>query len=88
MCFAAAKALANQIGDGLNQEHILPAMDDWELYPREAAAVGMAAQEQKVARLSKSYNELLNNATMMIERSRNLTRVMMGEGFIASISEE
>jgi malate dehydrogenase (oxaloacetate-decarboxylating) len=87
MCFAAAKALANQIGDGLNQEHILPTMDDWELYPREAAAVGMAAQEQKVARLSKSYNELLNNATMMIERSRNLTRVMMGEGFIASISE-
>jgi malate dehydrogenase (oxaloacetate-decarboxylating) len=88
MCFAAARALANQIGDGLDQKHILPTMDDWELYPREAAAVGMAAQEQNVARLSKSYTELLDHATTMIERSRNLTRVMMEEGFIASISEE
>lgn len=88
MCFAAAKALANQIGDRLDHEHILPNMDDWEVYPREAAAVGMAAQEQKVARLSKSYDELLNHAMAIIERSRNLTRVMMKEGFIASVPEE
>jgi malate dehydrogenase (oxaloacetate-decarboxylating) len=88
MCFAAAEALANQIGDRLDHEHILPTMDDWEVYPREAAAVGMTAQEQRVARLPKSHDELLNHATTIIERSRNLTRVMMKEGFIASAPED
>ncbi len=70
MCFAAAKALADQIGDQLDEEHILPTMDDWEVFPREAAAVGMKAQEQGVARLTKSYEELFEHATMIIGRSR------------------
>ncbi len=83
MCFAAAEALANQIGDRLDEEHILPNMDDWEVFPREAAAVGMKAQEQGVARLQMSYDDLLNHARTIIKRSRDLTQVMMHEGFIA-----
>lgn len=83
MCFAAAKALADQIGDQLDEEHILPTMDDWEVFPREAAAVGMKAQEQGVARLTKSYEELFEHATMIIGRSRQLTQMMMEENFIA-----
>jgi malate dehydrogenase (oxaloacetate-decarboxylating) len=83
MCYAAAAALANQIGDELDEEHILPTMDDWEVFPREAAAVGMKAQEQGVARLERSYNELLDHALTMIGRSRDLTHMMMDEGFIA-----
>jgi len=46
MCYAAAEALANHIGDKLDDTHILPNMDDWEVFSREAAAVGMKAQEQ------------------------------------------
>jgi malate dehydrogenase (oxaloacetate-decarboxylating) len=83
MCFAAAEALANQIGDRLHEEQILPTMDDWEVFPREAAAVGMKAQEQGVARLQMSYDDLLNHARTIIQRSRDLTHVMMREGFIA-----
>jgi len=83
MCFAAAEALANQIGDQLDEEHILPNMDDWEVFPREAAAVGMKAQEQGVARLQMSYDDLLNHARTIIKRSRDLTQVMMNKGFIA-----
>jgi malate dehydrogenase (oxaloacetate-decarboxylating) len=83
MCFAAAGALANQIGDQLDEEHILPTMDDWEVFPREAAAVGMKAQEQGVARLHMSYDDLLNHAKTIIKRSRDLTHTMMREGFIA-----
>jgi malate dehydrogenase (oxaloacetate-decarboxylating) len=83
MCFAAAEALANQIGDQLDEEHILPNMDDWEVFPREAAAVGMKAQEQGVARLQMSYDDLLNHARTIIKRSRDLTQMMMREGFIA-----
>ena len=83
MCFAAAQALANQIGDQLDSEHILPNMDDWEVFPREAAAVGMMAQEQGVARLQMSYDDLLYHARTVIKRSRDLTQTMMREGFIA-----
>jgi len=83
MCFAAAEALADQIGDQIDEEHILPNMDDWEVFPREAAAVGMKAQEQGVARLQMSYDDLLNHARTIIKRSRDLTHMMMREGFIA-----
>jgi malate dehydrogenase (oxaloacetate-decarboxylating) len=82
MCFAAAQALADHIGDKLDEEHLLPTMDDWEIFPKEAAAVGMKAQEQGVARLEKSYDELLEHATAMIKRSRDLTKMMMKEKFI------
>ena len=88
MCFAAANALAEGIGDALNEEHILPTMDDWEIFPSEAAAVGMKAQEQGVARLNKSYDELYCHATDIISRSRNLTKLMMREGFIAEAPED
>jgi malate dehydrogenase (oxaloacetate-decarboxylating) len=88
MCFAAANALADHIGDKLDEEHILPDMDDWEVFPREAAAVGMKAQEQGVARLTKSYEELFEHATAIIGRSRNMTKLLMEEGFIAPAPEE
>ncbi len=83
MCFAAAQALAEHIGDDLDEEHIIPTMDDWEVFPREAAAVAMKAQEQGVARVSKTYEELYEHAHKIIKRSRDLTHMMMKEGFIA-----
>ncbi|GAB4475892.1 MAG: NADP-dependent malic enzyme [Anaerolineales bacterium] len=83
MCFAAAQALAEHIGDRLDEEHIIPTMDDWEVFPREAAAVAMKAQEQGVARVSKTYQELYEHAHKIIKRSRELTQMMMKEGFIA-----
>jgi len=83
MCFAAADAMANQICDHLDEEHILPNMDDWEVFPREAAAVGMKAQEQGLAKIQVSYEQLLQNAMTIIRRSRELTQTMMREGFIA-----
>lgn len=82
MCLAAAQALADHIGDRLDDEHLLPSMDDWDVFPREAVAVGMKAQEQGLARLEKSYDELYEDATAMIGRSRQLTQFMMEKGFI------
>ena len=83
MCFAAAEALANQVGDKLGSNHILPTMDDWQVFAYEAAAVGSKAIEQGVARLTMSHDELLQNATRMIKRTHDYTRMMMNEGFIA-----
>ena len=88
MCFAAAEALADSIGDKLDEEHLLPTMDDWEVFAREAAAVGMKAQEQGVAKLEKTYDELLENATKVIKRSRDLTTMMESKGFIAPAPED
>jgi malate dehydrogenase (oxaloacetate-decarboxylating) len=87
MCFAAAKALADHVGDTLNEEQILPTMDDWEVFPREAAAVGMKAQEQGLARLELSYEELLQSARKIIKRSRQMTQRMMEERFIEEYTE-
>ncbi len=88
MCYAAATALADHIGDRLDDEHLLPIMEDWEVFPREAAAVGMMAQKQGVARLTKSYEELYEHAVQIIGRSRNMTKMMMEDGFIAEAPEE
>ena len=63
-------------------------MDDWEVFPREAAAVAMKAQEQGVARLTMSYEELYEHARTVIKRSRDLTHMMMNEGYIAEAPEE
>ncbi len=82
MCFAAARALADHVGSNLTEEHILPTMDDWEVFPREAAAVAVKAQEQGLARIQMTYDEEFKNATDIIGRSRNLTHMMMKDGFI------
>jgi malate dehydrogenase (oxaloacetate-decarboxylating) len=88
MCFAAAKALADHIGDKLDDEHILPSMDDWEVFSKEAAAVGTKAIEQGVARLDLSYDDLYEHANQIIDRSRKLTQTMMKENFIKVANED
>ena len=83
MAIAAAEELALFAReDGLDEEHIVPTMDDWRVFPREAAAVGMKAQEQGVARLSATHDELLSQAESIIGAARDLTHFMMEEGFI------
>jgi malate dehydrogenase (oxaloacetate-decarboxylating) len=84
MCIAAAEALAGMAEKrGLNPEYILPTMDEWEVFPREAVAVAMKAQEQGIARIKISAEDEFKNASAIIKRSRDLTQMMMREGFIA-----
>jgi len=84
MCLAAATALAEMAEKkGLTPEYILPTMDEWEVYPREAAAVAVKAVEEGLARNPMTYEEELKNAEEIIRRSRGLTTLMMEEGFIA-----
>jgi malate dehydrogenase (oxaloacetate-decarboxylating) len=82
MCFAAAAALAEQVGDKLGPDHILPTMDDWRVFAYEAAAVGQKAVEQGIARLTMTYDELFENATRMIKRSHDINEMMMKQQFI------
>ena len=84
MCKAAATALAEMAETkGLSPDYILPTMDEWEVFPREAAAVAAKAVEEGIARNPMTYEEELENAGAIIKRSRDLTKMMMSEGFIA-----
>jgi malate dehydrogenase (oxaloacetate-decarboxylating) len=85
MCHAAAHALAGMAEEkGLTPEYILPTMDEWEVFPREAAAVAMKAIEEGVAHKTVTYEEELKTAEQIIRRSRDLTKTMMTDGFIAT----
>jgi len=83
MCIAAATELAKCAEEkGLSEEYIIPSMSEWEVYPREAVAVALKAQEQGVAKLKLSRQEIYDRAEFMIKRSRDLTDNMMKKGFI------
>ncbi|NLG78693.1 MAG: NADP-dependent malic enzyme [Firmicutes bacterium] len=83
MCLAAALELARCAEDrGLSRDYIIPTMEEWEVYPREAAAVGTKAIQQGVARLTLTWDELYKNAEAMIARSRETTRLLMENGII------
>ncbi len=83
MCIAAALELAKVAEDrGLREDYLVPTMDDWEVFPREAVAVGMKAIEQGVARIKLTRDELMEKATTTIKQARELTQWMMKEGFI------
>jgi len=83
MCIAAAYELAKTAEDrGISEDYLIPTMDDWEVFPREAVAVAMKAQEQGVARLKLSEEELYERASTLIKRAREETQLLMKEGFI------
>ena len=83
MCIAASTELAKCAEDkGLKEDYIVPTMDDWEVFPREAAAVGMKAIEQGVARLKMTRDELFKISSGIIKRAREQTQSLMKEGFI------
>lgn len=83
MCIAAAEELAKTQEDkGMDAENLLPNMDDWSVFPREAVAVGQKAIEQGVARIKMTPEEAFKVAEQKIRRAREQTQLMMREGFI------
>ncbi|MBN1312640.1 MAG: NADP-dependent malic enzyme [Anaerolineae bacterium] len=83
MVIAASEELANLAEKkGLSPEHIIPSMDEWEVFPREAAAVAMKAIEQKLAGLNTTYQEEYERAAEIIKASRDMTHMMMQKGLI------
>jgi malate dehydrogenase (oxaloacetate-decarboxylating) len=89
MAIAAAEALAGLVaGEKLTPDHLLPTMDEWEIYPREAAAVASKAVEQGVAKLPCTYEEEFERASVIIKSARDMTRLLMDEHFIPEPPEE
>lgn len=71
MALAAAREIAAVARErGLREDAILPRMDDADLVPRVAAAAGLRAMEQGLARLHPTKEELLGRAREMISLAR------------------
>lgn len=83
MCIAAARELAKVAEDkGINENYLLPNMDEWEVFPREAVAVGQKAIEQKVAQLKLSPEQAFDKAEKIIRRARNEMRIRQDTGLV------
>jgi len=83
MCIAAAEELAKCAEEkGIHEEYIIPKMSEIDPFPRVAVAVALKAQQQGVARLKLSRQELFERADTIIRRSRAITDKMMKDGFI------
>jgi len=89
MCIQAARELAGTAEDkGLSEDYIIPSMDEWEVFPREAAAVGSTAIEQAIAQKVMTRAELHKTAESIIKKAREQTRMLMEAGFIADPDKE
>ena len=83
MCIVAAQELAKVAEDnGIHEEYIVPNMDEWELFPREAVAVGTKGIEQGVARIQAPADVRLQLAEDIIRKAREEVQTMMREKFI------
>jgi len=89
MAIAAAQELALSAQErGINEENILPAMDEWEVFLRVAVAVGLKAQEQGVARLNFSRDQLYSMAETKIRHARDMVQFMMEKEIIPPMPAE
>ena len=83
MCIAAAQELANYAEErGISEKDILPRMDEWEVFPREAVACALKSIEQGVARVKPSRQELYERASAIIMNARESTELLMKHGLI------
>ncbi len=89
MCIAAAQELARFAEErGITENDILPRMEEWEVYPREAVACALKSIEQGVARIKPSKQELYEKAVAIIKNARESSRVLMKEGIIRQAPPE
>jgi len=89
MCIAAAEELASFAEErGMHEEDILPRMEEWEVYPREAVACALKSIDQGVARIKPSKKELYDKAVAIIQNARESTRLLMKNGLIKQAPPE
>ena len=89
MCIAAAQELAKFAEErGMHEEDILPRMEEWEVYPREAVACALKSIDQGVARIKPSRQELYDRAKAIIQNARESTMLLMKSGLIKKAPPE
>jgi malate dehydrogenase (oxaloacetate-decarboxylating) len=80
---AAARELARGAERrGISPQHILPTMEEAEVFPEVAAAVADAAVRLGVARRRRSHDEFLTRARTLMQRSARLVRALARAGLV------
>lgn len=88
MTLAAALELAAFAEEqGLSEDGILPAMTDWRVVPRIAAAAAIKAQETGISYMTGPRAEYIEIATRKIVDTQDTLQMMMREGFIAPVPQ-
>lgn len=83
MAVAAAHSLARaQQKRGTDPDHIMPTMDDVEVFPREAADVAAQAIQDGVAQHPLPPEEVFRKADHDIRENRDMVRLLMEAGKI------
>ncbi|MDW8041770.1 MAG: NADP-dependent malic enzyme [Nitrososphaerota archaeon] len=62
---------------GLNEDYIIPTMEEWEVFPRVAASVAKQLSDTKLARSPTSYEEELARAREIVERTRKVIDMLL-----------
>jgi malate dehydrogenase (oxaloacetate-decarboxylating) len=89
MCIAAAMELASFAEErGMHERDILPRMEEWEVFPREAVACAVKSIEQGVARVKLTRGELFERASAIIKNARDSTALLMKHGAIRAAPPE
>jgi malate dehydrogenase (oxaloacetate-decarboxylating) len=83
MAMAAAHELARCAETkGLHDEYLLPTMDEWHVVPRVATATALKAQEQGIARVALSSDQLHRSAEETIMQARQAFEALVSQGVI------
>ena len=86
MAIAAAHEIARCAEErGIDESRIAPTMEEWDVVPRVARATAMKAQEQGIAGLRMTAEQVQEEAAAIIERARESVRVLMNEDLIPPV---
>ena len=89
MCIAAGEELAKFAEErGIHEGDIVPRMEEWEVYPREAVACALKSIEEGVARVKLSRQELWDRAVSIIRNAMDSTALLMKKGLISAPPSE
>jgi malate dehydrogenase (oxaloacetate-decarboxylating) len=83
MCIAAGEELAKFAEErGIHEGDIVPRMEEWEVFPREAVACALQSIKEGVARVKLTRQELWDRAVSIIRNARESTTLLMKKGLI------
>ena len=84
MAIAAAHSVAGHVVDTntLTPEHIMPTMQETEVFAKEAADVAMQAIKDGVARIEMTWDEVYQQTLSDITEARSMIEVLQDKGFI------
>jgi len=84
MCIVAANSLARYAEErGISEDNICPRMDEEEAYICEAVDIGMEAQEEGIATIKISREELRQKVEPMIKSAKEQVDTLVKAGCIA-----